>query len=139
MHGLRLAGLVGVAIAALAGGAAPALALPRDPDAKPGAGGPSRLEQAREESGQEEHPPARHPFDAGVLRLSPSELLASAREELELSVKLERAVVRGTLEVTLPSAWTGRAGASGLPYAHVPTSGRGSSGRARVQRAERVV
>ncbi|MGH2901731.1 MAG: hypothetical protein ACRDMZ_23860, partial [Solirubrobacteraceae bacterium] len=95
MHGSharsRLTFLLVIA-AALALGAGPALALPEDPDRPAGGGGPTRLEQAREESGVQERPANRLALPVGVLRLSRSELLATGHMDLELSVTLDRDV-----------------------------------------------
>jgi subtilisin-like proprotein convertase family protein len=117
--------------------AAAAFALPKDLAA--GAGTATPLEQAREESSVTDRPRTRFELPAGVLRLSASELLASNRQSLELSMTLERNVANGTLELTLPRLWSARAGASDLPYARLPASGRGSSARARSRRSDDVL
>src|SRR5215213_6538637 len=101
--------------------------------------GTTPLEQAREESSVRTHPRDQFALPAGTLKLSAPELLASAGQRLELSVALERSVAAGTLELTLPRLWIGRAGVSGLRFARVPAAGRATTGRASVGRADRVV
>ena len=66
------------------------------------------LEQAREESGIEDRPQNRFELPGGALRLSASELLAANRQQLELSVTLDRAVDDATFELTLPARWLRR-------------------------------
>ena len=118
--------------------ASSAWAIPEDEEEAKGAVA-TPLEQAREESGVEEHPSTRHELPAGVLRLSRSELLAAARQSLELSVTLDRDVASGTLELTLPRQWTARSAISGLRHARLPSTGRGSSSHAAARRSERTV
>ncbi len=101
--------------------------------------GVTPLEQAREESGVEDAPRTRHDLPAGVLRLSRSELLATAGQDLEISVTLDRDVARGELELTLPARWVARSGVSGLSFAKVPSTGRASGAGARAARSDRVV
>ena len=113
---------------------ASAFALPDDESE-----GITPLEQAREESSVRTPPRGQFALPAGTLKLSEPELLASAGQRLELSVTLDRGVARGTLDLTLPRLWTGRARASGLPYARVPASGRATTPRARAKRDARVV
>jgi hypothetical protein len=119
--------------------AVPAEALPDDPDRERAAGTPTVLEQAREESGVADPPAARHDLPAGVLRVTPSELLAAAHEDLAISVTLTRAVADGVLELTLPSRWVGRSGVSDLPYMRVPDTGTGSAAGVEARRSGRVV
>jgi hypothetical protein len=119
--------------------AVPAAALPDDPDREQAAGIASALEQAREESGIEDPPPSRYALPAGVLRVTPSELLAGAHQNLDISVTLDRDVAEGVLELTLPSRWVSSSGVSGLPYARVPASGRGTAVGTGSRRSGRVV
>ena len=119
--------------------ASAAAALPEDPDREPAGGNPTRLEQAREESGIEDPPRSRYDLPAGVLRLTRSELLAAGHQDLEISVTLDRDVADGVLQLTLPSRWVARAGVSDLPYARVPEIGRASGARAEARRSERLV
>ena len=84
--------------------------------------------------------PKTYALPPGTLRLSDTRLLASAGEKVTFTVRLTRhAVGDGRLQLTLPRQWTGRSGVSRLPYASVPTKGRGSSSRVRVRRRGRVV
>jgi|GEM_PF-1843379 len=137
-HARRLVSFL--VVSAIVVTAGPAFALPEDPDEqKAGGAGPTPLEQAREESAVTDRPRTSYALPAGVLRLSRSELLATAHMDLELSLTLERDVAAGTLEVTLPRQWIGRSGVSGLAYARVPSSGRASSDRAAARRSDRVV
>jgi hypothetical protein len=119
--------------------AVPAGALPDDPARERAAGMPTVLEQAREESAVADPPASRYDLPAGVLRVTPSELLAAAHEDLDVSVTLERDVADGVLELTLPSRWVGRSGVSDLPYASVPEAAAGSAAGAQVRRSGRVV
>jgi hypothetical protein len=132
-----------LAAAALAAVAPAAVARPREGDGTRleqarEEGGP-RLEQAREASAARDRPPSSHELPAGLLRVTPSELLASAGQELEISVTLDRAVDDGTLELTLPERWAGRSAVSDLPYAHVPVTGRSAAAGARASRSGRSV
>ena len=128
-------------IALLAGGpgAAPAIAVPQDAREKQGAGAPSRLEQAREESARHERPRAHFSDPAFALTITPTEVLASNGAEITLTVTLRQAVDRGTLQVTLPPVWVGRAGVSDLPYARVPATGPASTARAGTRRSDRTI
>ena len=138
MSSLRPATLIVALLAALIG-AAPAAALPDDPARERVAGNPTPLEQAREESAVKDRPRTRLDLRAGELRLSRSELLASARQDLEITFTLDRDVADGVLELTLPSRWVGRSDVSDLAFARVPSSGRASGVRARARRSGRVV
>ncbi|MDX6682481.1 MAG: hypothetical protein QOG94_2520 [Solirubrobacteraceae bacterium] len=121
-----------LAIAAVAALAPAAGARPREE-------GVTRLEQAREESAVRDRPRSVHELPAGLLRVSPSELLATGGQEVELSVTLDRAVADGTLELTLPERWVGRSGVSDLLYARVPATGRAAGAGARASRSGRSV
>jgi len=99
----------------------------------------SALEQAREESGLDDRPRSRYELPAGALRLSAPELLASHGDTLEFSVKLDRAVRDGALDLTLPARWVTRSGVSGLAHARVPERGRGSGPRGDARRSGRTV
>ena len=95
------------------------------------------LEQAREEAGAEEdRPPTRFEVSGGELRLSASELVAGSSERLVLSVTLSRDVRSATLTITLPERWTERSKISGLRFAHVPETGRGTPGHAAAGRQD---
>lgn len=84
--------------------------------------------------------PRTYTLPPGALRLSDARLQASTGESVTFTVSLtRRAVERGSLELTLPSQWTGRSGVSGLAYARVPSTGSPSTGRAKVTRSGRVV
>ncbi|MEA2187712.1 MAG: hypothetical protein QOK16_2723 [Solirubrobacteraceae bacterium] len=119
--------------------AAPAAALPDDPDREHAAGNPTPLEQAREESGIQDAPRSRYDLPAGVLRLTPSELLAANQQDLDFSVTLDRDVADGVLELTLPSRWVGRSGVSELRYGRVAETGRASGAGVEAGRGGRVV
>ena len=98
------------------------------------------LEQAREEAGAEEdRPPTRFDVSGGEFRLSASELVAARLERLALSVTLSRDVRRATLTITLPERWIERSKISGLRFAHVADTGRGTPGRAAASRQDRSV
>lgn len=84
-------------------------------------------------------PPTRYKLPAGELRLSDSSVLAGSAAPITFSVRLERAVSRGSLALTLPRRWTQRSGVSGVAYAKLPVRGHGSSSRVKVARAGRVV
>ncbi|CAN5141166.1 hypothetical protein BH18ACT14_BH18ACT14_05630 [soil metagenome] len=98
------------------------------------------LEQAREEAGAEEDRlPTRFDVSGGELRLSTSELVAASLERLALSVTLSRDVRSATLTITLPERWIERSTISGLRFADVPKTGRGTPGRAAASRQDRHV
>jgi hypothetical protein len=84
-------------------------------------------------------PPTRYALPAGELRLSDSRVPAAARRTITFSVRLDRAVARGSLTLTLPRRWTGRSGVSGIGYARLPARGRASSTRVKVARSGSVV
>jgi hypothetical protein len=132
---LAAIGTLALALAA----AAPAAALPDDPDREQAAGNPTPLEQAREESGIQDAPRSRYDLPAGALRLTPSELLAANQQDLDLSVTLDRDVADGVLELTLPSRWVGRSGVSELRYGRVAETGRASGAGVEAGRSGRVV
>ena len=98
------------------------------------------LEQAREEAGAEEDRlRTRFEVSGGELRLSASELVAASLEPLALSMTLSRNVRSATLTITLPERWIERSKISGLRFAHVPETGRGTPGRAAASRQDRSV
>jgi hypothetical protein len=98
------------------------------------------LEQAREEAGvEEDRPRTRFDVSGGELRLSASELVAASLERLALSMTLSRDVRSATLTITLPERWIERSRISGLRFAHVPETGRGTPGRAAASRQDRSV
>lgn len=84
--------------------------------------------------------PKTYALPPGTLRVSDTRVQASSGEKVTFTVTLtHHAVANGSLELTLPSPWTGRSGVSGLAFATTPATGSASSSRARVRRTGRVV
>ncbi len=107
---------------------APANALARDEPVKErGNPGPPRtpLQQAREEAGDPARTPTRYPLPLGELRVTPSELLASATgREIHFEATLDRPQPGARVTVRLPAAWV-RTPPSGIRASRPPRPGAG--------------
>jgi len=141
-HRLR-AGFLLVVLVLLLIPASQALALPEDEEEREKererSGQVTPLEMAREESGVARRPQRDRELPAGRVRLSSAELVAASGSALEVSVVLDRAVRRATLELTLPALWLARASTGDLPYAAVAARGRGTAKRSDARRSDQTV